>query len=93
MLNSICGGLKFTMEKPKDFSDGWLPTLDFSLKGQGGRWTHRYFEKPMNTKWVLPHNSAMDSNSKRQILSNDLCRRISRIDPNRLEEHVAGTIN
>ena len=47
----------------------------------------------MNSKWVLPHLSAMDPTSKRQILANDLVRRMSRIDPSQLDKLAVPVIN
>ena len=47
----------------------------------------------MNSKWVLPHLSAMDPTAKRQILANDLVRRMSRIDKMELDELAVPVIN
>ena len=65
-LNSISDNLKFTFERPSEFEDDWLPTLDFKVKVdlEANRYTHTYYEKPMNTKWVLPFISAMDSKTQ-----------------------------
>ena len=32
MLNSISVNIQFTAETIKDFTDGWLPTLDFKMR-------------------------------------------------------------
>merc|ERR1712081_163467 len=50
------------------------------------RYTHNFFEKPMNSRWVLPFISSMDPSTKRQILANDLVRRLSIIDPAELDK-------
>ena len=47
----------------------------------------------MNTKWVIPHMSAMDPNQKRQILANEMVRRLSRVDPTMLDELAPEVIN
>ena len=47
----------------------------------------------MNSKWVIPFVSAMDNNQKRQILSNELCRRLSRTDPLNHDDQAPGVIN
>ena len=47
----------------------------------------------MNTKWVLPRISSMDTDMKRQILANDLVRRLSRVDPTRLQELAVPVVN
>ena len=76
-LKSVSKHLDFTTERPSDFADHWVPTLDFKI-GQDherNRYKHNFYEKPMNSKWVLPHLSAMDPTAKRQILANDLVRR------------------
>ena len=72
-----------------------FPTLDFAVKVDkvNNRFTHRYFEKPMNTKWVLPSNSAMQDHTRRQILSNELSRRLYRLDPLELEDTLVRTVD
>ena len=57
------------------------------------QYVHNFYKKPMNSKWVLPHLSAMDPTSKRQILANDLVRRMSRIDPSQLDKLAVPVIN
>ena len=94
-LKSVSQHLDFTTERPSDFADHWVPTLDFKI-GQDherNRFKHNFYEKPMNSKWVLPHLSAMDPTSKRQILANDLVRRMSRIDPMELSDLAVPVIN
>ena len=56
------------------------------------RYTHKYFEKPMNSKWTLPAITAMDEDAKRQILANEMFRRLSRVDPKELGEHTTEAI-
>ena len=52
-LRSISEHLDFTTERPSDFGHHWVPTLDFKVGQdfQGNRYTHNFYEKPMNTKW------------------------------------------
>ena len=94
-LNSICQTLNFTLEKHSDFSDNWLPTLDFMVRPDHllNRLEHNYYEKPMNTKWVLPQATAMDPSSKRQILSNEMARRLARVDPEQFQKYAVEVIN
>ena len=75
--------MQFTLERHSDFSGNWLPTLDFKVRPDftNNRLEHTYFEKSMNTKWTIPSISAMDPASKRQILANEMARRLARIDP------------
>ena len=94
-LNSISEFLSFTFEKPSDFEDNHVPTLDFKIRGDTvyNQYTHSYFEKPMNSKWVVPSNSAMNESSKRQILANEMTRRLNRVDPGRLEDLATEVMN
>ena len=94
-LNSISEYLDFTFEKPSDFEDKSVPTLDFkiSVDYPNNQYTHTSFEKSMNSKWVIPEDSAMDRTSKNQILANDMTRRLSRIDPNKLDHFATEAIN
>ena len=68
--------LKFTMETGEDEGcNGWLPTLDTSLKvDERNIVQYKYYEKPTSSRECLHANSAMNMNSKMQILSNDMVR-------------------
>ena len=69
--------LKFTVETGEDF-DGWLPTLDTSLKvGDNNVIKFKFYEKPVGAEQTVQQRSAMGEDSKVQILSNDLIRRLS----------------
>ena len=78
-LKSVSEHLDFTTERPSNFGENWVPTLEFKVGQdyQKERYTHNYYEKPMNTRWVLPKISSMDEDTKRQILANDLVRKLS----------------
>ena len=69
--------LEFTLEMPEDFPDSWLPTLDTSLKLEGGKIVYRYFEKPMASKFCLMRRSAISWNTKRASLTQEVRRRTS----------------
>ena len=76
-LNGVDESLKFTIETEEDFYDGWLPTLDTKLKvTRSNQVLHGYFEKPTNSNVTLQRRTAMGEDSKLQILSNDLIRRL-----------------
>ena len=50
-LKSVSEKLDFTTERPDDFGDNWVPTLDFKV-GQDflmERYTHKFYEKHINT--------------------------------------------
>ena len=52
--------LEFTTESGKDFEDGWLATLDTSLKvNKNNKVLFRYWEKPTNTNRVVQKRTAM----------------------------------
>ena len=76
-LNLVEQYLKFTIETEEDFSDGWLPTLDMKIRVDGSNHiVHGFFEKPTNSNVTLQRRTAMGEDSKMQILSNDLIRRL-----------------
>ena len=69
--------LKFTVETGEDFN-GWLPTLDTSIMvGEDNRIRFKFYEKQVGAKQTVQQRSAMGEDSKMQILSNDLVRRLS----------------
>ena len=69
--------LEFTVESGEEFVDGWLPTLDTSLKvGEQNQILFRFFEKETSSTKTVQKRSAMEENSKQQVLANDLVRRL-----------------
>ena len=69
--------LSFTGEIGEEFEDGWLPTLDTNLKVDNkNRILFKYYEKETCTKRTVQRSSAMGENTKIQILSQDLIRRM-----------------
>ena len=74
-MNGVFGFLDFTMETPEDFG-GWLPTLDTNLQvSLDNIINYKFFQKEMAANTVIRQETAMDENSKSQILSNDMTRR------------------
>ena len=74
MMDQINPDLQFDLELEEDFEDMRLPTLDTAI------WMSRtedltvkinyiFYEKPMNSVYVILENSAMDYRSKFMILS------------------------
>ena len=46
-MRGVMDYLEYTYERGDDFEDGWLPTLDVSLKvDQGNQIQFKYFENP-----------------------------------------------
>ena len=70
--------LDFTAEIGDDFQDGWLPTLDVSLKvdHQTNQVLFRFYEKETTNKRTVQRQTAMNENCKIQVVSNDLVRRL-----------------
>ena len=69
--------LEFTMESGEDFPGGWLPTLDTSLKvGDDNRILFKFYEKETTSIKTIQKRTAMEQNSKIQIVANDLVRRM-----------------
>ena len=76
-INGIMQFLEFTTETGDDYADGWLPTLDTSLRVNGRNIVeYRYYEKPTTTNATIRKTTAMSENPKIQCLSNDLIRRL-----------------
>ena len=70
--------LKFTYETSEDEGfQGWLPTLDTCIRVGGGNVVeYKFFEKPTSSKRTVQSKTAMNENSKVQIVSNDMVRRL-----------------
>ena len=76
-MNSINPDLEFTVESQEDFQNEKLPTLDFAIwQDKLGVLNHTYFQKEMRTPYVVMSRSAMSTQQKLQILSNELTRRL-----------------
>ena len=70
--------LEFTTESEKDYQDGWLPTLDFAMKiSETNQVLFRFWEKPTNSKKTLDRRSSMGENQMRQILTQEMVRRLN----------------
>ena len=60
-----------------DFANGWLPTLDVELSvDHSNRVLFRFYEKETTNKMTVQRKTAMNENSKIQIVTNDLIRRL-----------------
>ena len=66
------------METKEDFGgEGWLPTLDTEIKiSPENMILFRYWEKPTNSNRTLDRRTAMGENSKMQILTQEVIRRL-----------------
>ena len=68
--------LAFTAEVGEEF-DGWLPTFDTKMMvDRSNRILYKNFEKETFSKKTIQRMTVMGENSKQQILSKDLIRRL-----------------
>ena len=69
---------------PEDSPEGWIPMLDTKMKieREGGitKVRHTYYRKPMASMEVTWARSALSSKQKRDILIQDLTRRLRNCD-------------
>ena len=64
--------LQYTAESGSEFPEGWLPTLDTSLKvDKTNQVKYRFYEKETAVKTTVQKESAMEENIKMQILAQD----------------------
>ena len=69
--------LNFTTETEKDFSDGWLPTLDTAIRvSEENKILFKFWEKPTNSNRTLDRRTAMGENQKLQVLTQEVIRRL-----------------
>ena len=86
-MGGLMGFLKFTMETGEEFQDGWLPTLDTSLRvNERNLVLYKFYQKEVSSNTVIQRCSAMAENSKIQILSNDMVRRMLNTSENLRDE-------
>ena len=86
-MNGINSDLVFTTELPEDFDDDRLPTLDFKMWLEDDmEINHTFYETTMKTQMMMPRRSAMAEKMKISIASNDLNRRLSNINIERMPE-------
>ena len=79
-LQDIFTFLKFTTEVGEG-EGNWLPTLDMMIRVEDSNIiSYNYFEKPTTTNVMVQKRSALGENTKVQILSNELVRRMGNTD-------------
>ena len=91
-MQEVLTFLRFTTEVGEG-EGGWLPTLDIKIRIERGsnKISFKYFEKPSTTNVMVQKKSALDENSKSQILANELMRRLGNTDQ-RQEDSVKGEV-
>ena len=76
-MNGIEDYLNFTAEVGGEYEGGWLPTLDMEVRvNDQNAIVYRQYEKPISSKRTVQKTSAMGENTKQQILSQDMIRRL-----------------
>ena len=74
-MKGLYGFLEFTTEAEEDFAGSWLPTLDTKLRVMpNNQVDYCFYEKPTTSPVTVRKESALEENSKVQILSNNLIR-------------------
>ena len=65
------------METEEDFTDGWLPTLDFKLRVNANNIIeYAFYEKPTTSNICLQSDTALNQNCLIRSLSNEVGRRL-----------------
>ena len=92
-MQEVMNCLTFTTEVGEG-DENWLPTLDIAMRvEENNTISYIHYEKPTTTNLVVQKRSAMDENSKLQILANDLVRRLSNVDENQENKRVKEVID
>ena len=80
-LNDCWTFLEFTTEQEGEFSDDFLPTLDFATQVQeNGYIKYKFFRKPMSSNMVLQKGTALSNGCVFSSLRQDLVRRLYNSD-------------
>ena len=88
MMNSICSDMKFTYETQDDFSNGFLPTLDFQMRmyqdTDAGcqQIQYLFFKKPMSCKYSILQTSLLSDIIKSNTITQEVIRRLSNTSVN-----------
>ena len=81
--------LNFTTEVGEG-EEEWLPTVDIMMRIEPNNiLSYKYFEKTTTTNAMIQKRSALDENSKIQMLSNELMRRLANTDSRQKRRVVA----
>ena len=93
-MQGVYNFLKFTTETEEDFEDRWLPTFDLSLRVYSGNninW--KYLEKPTTSRTTIKQRSAMGNKTVKQILANDMVRRLLNTGEGLPKEEIAKVVD
>ena len=77
IANTIFKCVQFSVDCPSLHPDTKkVPVLDLQVYIQDSLFTHEFFEKPVASKFVIPHNSAHSKNMKMAVLVEEGLRRL-----------------
>ena len=92
-MQEVLPSLKFTTEVGEG-EEEWLATLDTMLRVENtNQVSYRHYEKPSCTNVMVQRRSALEENSKNQILANDLVRRLGNNDVRQEKEVLVEVVN
>ena len=92
-MQEVIKCLNFTTEVGEG-EERWLATLDTSLRVEpNNKISYTYYEKPTTTNVLVQRRSALEENSKNQILSNDLVRRLGNVDDQQNKEMIKTVVD
>jgi hypothetical protein len=74
--DTIYDFIKLTSECPSDCTSGYVPILDLQCKVTKNRIVHKFYEKPMNTKYCILKKSACSEQIKYTTLVQETVRRM-----------------
>jgi hypothetical protein len=75
--NTLSDFIELTSDSPSQNQGGWMPILDLQCKvDESGLIIHKYYEKPMNTKFCMLSQSAVSTRTKFTTLVQDRVRRL-----------------
>ena len=76
MANTILPFIQVTFDTVDDHPSKTLPVLDLQCWTEGKVILHKYYEKPMSSKYCIMEASAMSANTKWSSLSQEVIRRM-----------------
>ena len=92
-MQEVIPSLSFTTEVGEG-EGNWLATLDTEIRVEESNLiSYRQYEKPTTTNTVLMKRSALEENSKVQILANELARRLGNTDERQDSIVVGGVVD
>ena len=68
IANQVMPFIRLTVDSPSLHENGYMPILDLEVKMIGNQVSYRFFRKSQSTPFVIPFDSAMPDNVKRNSL-------------------------